>query len=206
MTSKLIVPPTVEPVALDEMKNHARIDHDGDDALIASLITAARQWAEQYTRRAFIAQTYQMTLDAEDAHDRSIRLAYPPLIAVNSVELVDEADVATTLGAENYFVDTMSEPGRLVWKSIAPWPIALREVNGIVIEYVAGYGDAAGDVPEAIKLAIKQIAAHWYEHRGEAVIMSSTRHDAVANQAGVNVPFVIQALLDPFRIKSMGGV
>ena len=29
-----------------------------------------------------------------------------------------------------------------------------------------GYGDAAGDVPEPLRQAIRLLVAHWYENRG----------------------------------------
>ncbi len=55
--------PTVEPLSLVEAKSHLRVDITDDDALITSLVTAARQYAEQITRRAFIAQRWTSALD-----------------------------------------------------------------------------------------------------------------------------------------------
>ena len=46
-------------------------------------------------------------------------------------------------------------------------PVPARKANGIQIDYVAGYATAAL-VPTPIRLAIKQLAAHFYENR-EAV-------------------------------------
>lgn len=42
----------------------------------------------------------------------------------------------------------------------------LNEFPALVIEYTAGFGDTAADVPDAIKQAILQLAAFQYEHRG----------------------------------------
>ncbi|MDD5585629.1 MAG: head-tail connector protein [Alphaproteobacteria bacterium] len=204
MTSlTLAEPPASEPVTLAEIKAHARIDTDVDDALVSSLVIAARQWAEQYTRRAFITQTWRLWLDDIPAGNFVI-LPRAPLQSVDSVMVFDDSDAGTVWASGNYFADTAREPGRLALRLGAAWPVPGRAVNGLMIEYATGYGDEADAVPEPIRLAIKQLAAHWYEHRGEAVIMSSSRHDAVANQAGVNVPMVIQALLGPYRLQRLG--
>lgn len=49
MPLQLLTPPTAEPVSLVEAKLHLRVDFNDDDALITSLITAARQAAETIT-------------------------------------------------------------------------------------------------------------------------------------------------------------
>jgi uncharacterized phiE125 gp8 family phage protein len=221
MTSfTLTVPPAVEPVALADVKQHARIDSSADDTLVTSLITAARQWVEQYTNRAIINQTWQMAFDlwptvAEDWWDGLrdgpvtnpgrvgfICLPRPPLVSVNSVTYFDNADTGTVWPSSNYFVDTVRQPGRLALRMGATWPQPTRLTNGIVIEYIAGYGGSAASVPETIKTAIRQLVTHWYEHRGEASLNTGGRGMTTAYNA-VNVPMVIQALLDPYRIRSL---
>src|SRR5580692_8919211 len=127
---KLITPPVEEPVTLADAKAQARVDTNIDDALIAALISGARQWAEHYTGRAFITQTWQMWLDLwpaafavwwEGVHDgritgldeiNYISLPRPPLASVTSVTYYDNSDNATVWAASNYFVDTVREPGR----------------------------------------------------------------------------------------------
>jgi uncharacterized phiE125 gp8 family phage protein len=201
---KIVEPPAEEPVALEEAKAHVRLDSTTDDALLTSLIAAARLWAENYTRRSFIKQTWQLMLDDWPRDSLVVDLPRAPLIAINDVTLFDDDGEGMIWPAVNYFADTAREPGRLALKAGITWPVPSRKVNGIAIAFDAGYGENAGDVPAPIRLAVKQLTAHWYEHRGEAVVMSSTRHDAVANMGGVNVPLLIQALLDPFRILGLG--
>jgi uncharacterized phiE125 gp8 family phage protein len=216
---KLITPPTAEPVTLDDAKAQARVDTNVDDALLTSLVTAARQWCEQYTGRAFITQTWQMWLDTwpvaieawwdgvrqgpiSDLDEISfVSLPRPPLVSVNSVTYYDNDDNATVWDASNYFVDTIREPGRLALRLGSVWPVPTRITNGIGIEYVAGYGSDADDVPEVIKTAIRQLVSHWYEHRGEAATSASTRGTVVTPMTPV--PLVIQALLDPYRLRRL---
>ena len=52
----IVMQPVIEPVSLDEMKKHLRVDIDDDDELIQAMITAARTHIENITRRAFLTQ------------------------------------------------------------------------------------------------------------------------------------------------------
>lgn len=191
---KLLTPPAAEPVTLAEMKAHARIDTDADDGLLEPLIKAARQWAEEYTKRAFITQTWEMCLDnSPDGY--FFPIPKPPLVSVSAIKIFANNGEEILWPAQNYFVDNYREPGRVALRSGSVWPNEERFINNIMIEYIAGYGDDAEDVPEAIRLAIKQLATHWYENRGEAIMVSAQNTE--------RVPLVVQALLDPYRIRGM---
>src|SRR5262245_55104347 len=63
MAAILIDAPVSEPLSLTEAKNYLRVEHSADDALIASLIAAARTQVEARTRRALITQTWRIVLD-----------------------------------------------------------------------------------------------------------------------------------------------
>lgn len=215
----LITPPAAEPVTLDDAKAQARVDTTVDDALITSLVSAARAWCEQYTGRAFITQTWQMWLDLWPAayelwwdgvrtgpitgldEISYVSLPRPPLQSVTSVNYYDNEDNATLWDSSNYFVDTASQPGRLALRLGATWPIPSRLTNGIGITYVAGYGNDGDNVPLALKTAILQLVSHWYEHRGEAATAPTTRGNIIAPMTPV--PLVIQALLDPYRVRRL---
>ena len=220
MTSFLLtVPPAAEPVALADVMLHARIDATADESLITNLITGARQWVEQYTARALINQTWQMWIDMWPLVEEKwwdgvrqgpitgldrvsyISLPRPPLVSVSSVLKFDNSDNATTWPTSNYYVDTARQPGRLALRMGAVWPMPTRLTNGIMIEYVAGYGSDGTTVPEPIKTAIRQLVAHWYEHRGEATLNAGGRSMTTAFNS-VNVPMVIQALLDSYRVRT----
>lgn len=218
----LVTPPAVEPVLLADAKQQARIDTTADDALVSSLIAAARQWVEQYIGRALITQTWQMTIDTWPVaslpfwdgeregpvtvleNPGYILLPRPPLVTVNSVTYYDNSDNATIWPSSNYFVDTIHTPGRLCLRLGSVWPVPMRLTNGIVIQYAAGYGADGSSVPEAIKTAIRQIVAHWYEHRGEAAVTLSRGSMAPGSAGGFNVPLVIYGLLMPYRVSSLG--
>ncbi|MDE2030529.1 MAG: phage head-tail connector protein [Alphaproteobacteria bacterium] len=218
----LLTPPAAEPVTLADAKQQARIDTTADDTLVTALITGARQWAEEYTARAFITQSWRLTLDlwpgaVEKWWDgvkqgpitglddiNYISLPRAPLQSVTSVTSYDNADNGTLWDAGNYFVDTVRAPGRIALRMGAVWPVPLRLTNGIVIDYVSGYGSDGTSVPEPIKTAIRQLVAHWYEYRGEAATAPTSRSGSTIIRPAVPVPLVIQALLDPYRIRYSG--
>jgi len=63
MPSRVVTGPSVEPLTLAEAKTHLRVAITDDDALITSLIVAARMDAEFITRRAFISQQWKTVAD-----------------------------------------------------------------------------------------------------------------------------------------------
>jgi len=168
----LNTPPAAEPVTLDEAKAHLKVDTTDDDALIASLITAARARAEWHTGRAFVTQSWTLWLDGWP-ESGIVEIPLPPLQSVTQVATYAPDDTPSVLDPSLYQLDLASAPARLVLKGI--FALAnLRAVNAVEIAFTAGYGDA-GAVPAPVKQAILQIAADLYAHRGdEADIVSAT--------------------------------
>lgn len=190
MALKLVTAPAVEPVSLAEAKLHLRVDSTDEDALISSLITAARQHAEHVTRRAFITQTWEVQMDGWPDGD-TIEVPLPPLQSVTSVSYYDAGGTEYTMPSTDYIVDTKSAPGRIVLAYGKSWPsTTLRPAAGVVVRFVGGYGSAASDVPAAIKAAMLLHIGALYEHR-EAVI---------TGQTAVELPLAYEALLWPYRV------
>ncbi len=180
MGLKLVFPPPIEPVTLAEAKAHLRLDTDVDDSYVSALITAARERVELFLRRALITQTFEYTLDQFPAnrymiHTTSlINLPRPPLLSVAWIKYVDTAGSQQLLPPEAYVVDaSSSEMGRvaLAWNQF--WPITRWSINSVVIRFVAGYGEAAEDVPRAIRHGILIEISSLYENREDIVVGQS---------------------------------
>ncbi|NDC98941.1 MAG: phage gp6-like head-tail connector protein [Betaproteobacteria bacterium] len=62
-SSRCVVPPATEPLSLDEVKEHLRIDSSAEDALLQMYMEAAREICEHHTARALITQTWETTFD-----------------------------------------------------------------------------------------------------------------------------------------------
>lgn len=169
MSLELVTPPASEPVSLAEAKAHLRVDHDDEDALIARLVAAARETAERYTGRAFIAQSWRLWCDRwPDGAPRMFSIPKPPLVSISTVVSYDRSGAATTLLSDAYIVDSAAVPGRIVLKETAVLPAVLREANAIAVNFQAGYGANASDVPAGIRAGVLSLVAHFYEARGDA--------------------------------------
>lgn len=165
MALKLVTGPVAEPVTRQEAKDFLRIEHIEEDAIVDSLILAARQVVEAYLNRFLITQTWQLFLD-RFPRGREITVPRPPLQSVTHLKTYDEADVATTFAATNYVVDAVTEPGRIVLKDAAQWPTTeLRNVNGVEIQFVAGYGATGPAILEKIRTYLKMLIGEMWENR-----------------------------------------
>ena len=145
MKTALITVPSVEPVTVSEAKAHLRISHFDDDTYIGSLITAAGQWAEAFTRRCFCEQTWDEWFPS--FRSESFSLSKAPLVSVTGVYYTDYAESTTALTVTtDYLVDTESVPGRIVLAYGKSWPSFTPSVkNPVKVRYVAGYTAQASD-------------------------------------------------------------
>ncbi len=173
MSLQLITPPALEPVTLDEAKAHLKVDTADDDALIATLIAAARTRAEWHCGRAFITQAWILWLDCWPG-DGEIEIPLPPLQAVSAITTYARDGSPGTLDPLTYTVDAASQPGRVVLACAAVPPLAnLRRINAIAVAFSAGYGTTESSVPAPIREAILEIVAELYANRGDAAATPS---------------------------------
>ena len=105
MALKLKTPPPIEPVTLVDVKGLLRIDDSDDDTLIASMITAIRQRAEEWTRRSFLTQTLTLWLDEfphrsgstmNKLNERVIHIPRPPMQSVIFIKTYDSDNSTVT--------------------------------------------------------------------------------------------------------------
>lgn len=205
-TLKQTIDAATEPVTLPEAKAHMNVTDANDDAYIPLLIKAARRRLEHEMQRALITQTWRFQLDHFPFfHQRTFPVGYspielprPPLIDVTSLKYMDPADITgatliqLTKGTD-FIIDVDSEPARIQSIGNRAWPATLRQIGAVQIVYTAGYGPDATTVPEDIKMAIKQVVAHWYENR-ESVIA-----DMRAN--AIEIPQTAMWLIEPYIIQ-----
>jgi len=159
----LKTPPAIEPIGIDEVKAHSRIDLNEDDLLIQRQILAVRQMIERIYDIAIITQTWTMYLDWLPAD--SIEIFKRPLQSVTSVKYIDPDGATQTIANNLYMVDLNSRPPRIVKLQNASWPYVEPRPAAVAVEFVAGYGDKRQDVaPNLINyLLIK--TADFYENR-----------------------------------------
>ena len=163
MTLALISPPAVEPVTLGDMKQHLRVSHDSEDALIASLNKAAREELEQATGLALISQGWRLYLDCWPG-TLTVLIHKAPVIALSAVTIYDAAGAPSPAPLSGFVLDRFSRPARVAVPDAITAPG--KKLNGIEIDFTAGFGTTGVDVPDGLKRAIMLLAAHWYEFRG----------------------------------------
>lgn len=200
---------TTSAVATSDQKSFMRVDFSDDDTLIGELIKVAQNNVEAYTGRAITQQTLQLFLDRlpyyRDEYLREgvytapdlnvspdyIVLPKPPVASITHVKYYDNDNNASTFASSNYYSDTDSSQARVVLKNGSSWPTLteLRQGNAYEIQYVAGYGASASDVPTPIVQAIKLLTTHLYENR-----------ELVTSMSANSIPYTIGQLLQPYKV------
>jgi uncharacterized phiE125 gp8 family phage protein len=165
MTLSIITPPAAEPVALADAKSVLRITTDVEDALLGALIVAARMRIEAELGLAMLTTGFRETFHAFP--DGAVALARGPLTAVAAVSVADSSGVFSPLAAADYLPSLGSRPGAITPVNIA-WPTPGIAVDGVRIDYTAGFGPDPADVPAPLVQAILRLVAYAFDHRGEA--------------------------------------
>lgn len=161
MGIKLITTPTTEPITLSEAKSHLKVSHNEEDDLIDAEISTAREWCENFQNRVYYTQEWMLTFD--DITFGKIEIPKPPLQSIDSVEIKQKDESIVTVSSDNYYIDTISEPGRLY---VAEWPDydELYPMGAVQITFTAGKTDVS-NINENVKQAMKLLIAHMYENR-----------------------------------------
>ena len=161
--------PAVEPLTVAEAKLHRRVDISDDDAYIGTLITAAREWVENYLDRTLI--TTQLILRAAEFPTEELELPRPPMVASGTATAVvityTLADTTTaTLSTALYRVDRTTTPGNVAPIINGTWPSdVIEDANAVAVTYWAGYGPTSASVPATIRHAMLMLIGHWYDRR-----------------------------------------
>jgi uncharacterized phiE125 gp8 family phage protein len=189
MILKLKTAPSIEPVDLDELKNHLRLDTDTEDAILASYLLAARTHVEALCG-PLITQTWYQYEDEFPGGD-ILKIGKPRLQSVTSITYIDVDSVSATLASTEYAIDDENEYApRVVLEDNGDWPTTdLHPKNPVCVEFVCGYGDDTDDVPEPIRLSIMLLVSHFYENREPVNV----------GQSVTAIPFTMDSLLTDYR-------
>lgn len=184
------IAPATEPVSLVEAKAQCRIDGTDENDFLTALVAAARGHLEETTWRAFITQTWRLTLRGFPSCGGPIYLPRPPALALSSFTYVDPDGATQTLTSDDYQLDVAADPGTLEPAYGESWPATRDQPNAVSITYTAGFGDAAA-VPADLKHALKLLIGHWSENR-EAVVTGTI---------ATELPLAVQALVAPWIVR-----
>ena len=161
----------VEP---SDVKDHLRILHTDEDALIEGYIATATEYFSWLTGMTVYRTVYALYLDRFDApyYGRACTKVIDlpcasPLVTVDAITYKDSGGTDNTLSSSLYVVDTAY--GRVTpaygesWPSFTPWPL-----SAVKIQYTAGRTTTENPPPGA-RECIAQLVGGIYENRESTV-------------------------------------
>lgn len=181
----VLTPPPVEPVTLEDIYTFLRLDPAGsppthpDDAMLETMITAAREKVEQTTRRALVRQQLRLVLPAfprfrvrsgfagDDPdfafwRDAGIELPKPPFAELVALRYYDDGNVLRTIDADDYFIADDGYVAKIEAGQQFQWPTTTTRPDAVQVDYVAGYApdgsppsDYRANIPAALVTAVK---------------------------------------------------
>jgi uncharacterized phiE125 gp8 family phage protein len=186
---------TFAPLTVAELKTHLRVDNSDEDALIASLGEAARDYVERHTSVILCSRSFYLEADGFPSERNDIVLPIGPVTAVTQVGWRPVGGDTVQVGTVNtdYRASSNLTPLRIRLPVLkTEWPRTEVATDAVQITVVAGYASAA-EVPEMAKHAIRLMVGHWYENR-EAVVNGTISTD---------VKFTVEALLGTMKQREM---
>jgi uncharacterized phiE125 gp8 family phage protein len=157
MHYKVITPVSTEPVTLAEARLQCKVDSDdtSHDALLESLITAAREFAEHYTGLALASRMLEAALNEFPRCYGAINLPMPPVTSITSIKYTDTAGAEQTLDAGNYHLSPYGDSRTVTLTYGNAWPATLGIPDAVRARFVCGYGLEGGPaLPKAVKAAM----------------------------------------------------
>lgn len=166
MPTKVITAPTYEPISAADVAEYIRVDDLAqDELLLEGMITAARQYLEQYLNRPIATQTLEEALTGwanPIVLDSSLQ-------SVTSIKYLDLNGVEQTLASNQYLVDTYSEPAQITPAYNVEFPELYAVPNNVKVRYVAGYTSGGSPdlnpMPKPLRFAMMLIIGDLYANR-----------------------------------------
>ncbi len=175
-----VVTPPDPLVTLEEAKQHLRVDHSDDDAMINAYIAAAsahldgpRGWLDRSIG------TQELQAVSAGFCDGKIHLPYGPVQSVEALVYLDADNAEQTIDPADYAV-----ANDRIWFSYGySLPAVYPAFNAVQISYTAGFDET----PPALKAAVLMHVGTLYENR-ESV-----------GDSKVVLPHAYEALCAPYK-------
>ena len=158
-------------MTLDEVKAYLRIDGDGEDAALETMIAAARGTCEAFLGGPLVRREVTATVAASGCWQR---LDQAPVHAITRVEGIDETGSGIELAADRYAIDI--DAGGEGW-------VRGTGAARIRVTYEAGISADTDGVPSPVAMGVTRLAAHLHG----------------ARESGAAPPASITALWRPWR-------
>jgi uncharacterized phiE125 gp8 family phage protein len=139
-----------EIITASEVKNYVRIDTSADDALIATMITQARIWAENFISRDIVSKNRTYYIDRTDTG--LFDLPFSPVASISEITI---NNIITTnyeiLGLDNETIE-----------------LDQGSADRVKITYItSGLNDSL------LKQALLQLVSTYYDNRADFIVSQS---------------------------------
>ena len=195
----ILIEETAAPAAalpVNEFKAHLRLgtgfsDDNIQDAVLESFLRAALASIEARTGKVLIARIFGWEVPRwRDPHGQALPVA--PVSEILSLTLRDASGYEDPADPATYRLERDTHRPRLI-----PVGTCLPYVprgGAAVLRFVAGYGQAWGDLPADLGQAVLLLAAHYYEYRNETALGNGC------------MPFGVTSLIERYRtVRLLGG-
>lgn len=167
MSLTLTAAPSCYPITLDEAKHHCVVEHNIDDALIATYIAAATEYAENYLELDLVQKTWAYSFDSFPGTS-AFKIPKSPVISISSIVYIDSDGISQTLSTDVYDLDSGLPDAEVFLKYDQTWPSSRGHRGDVTVTFVSGHEglgspvDLRGNIPESVKAAIKLIVGDLY--------------------------------------------
>ena len=190
----VIKPATNYPITLVEVREHLRIDPDNalDNPYLEALIIAATKFAENYINIIFIKQQF---VTYRDNLTYPIELRRGPMPFDQPLLSFDYKfnGVWNPVPATAYYVQYLKPYVKIVPPNTPYFGITTDPVfQSVRIKFLAGMADTPDEIPQDLKLALKNHISAMYENRGDA--------DQASAAYDNNLPVATKIIYDQYKV------
>jgi uncharacterized phiE125 gp8 family phage protein len=198
MNLRTVTPASAEPLTLAEARLQCRVDafdtstsppSHPDDALIETLITAARESVENFTNVILTDAVYEYRTGRPIEF---VLLPRGPVDAVQWVKYLDDNEQLQTLADTVYYLDDNPWQAAIGLKKGQAWPSIYSRDDAFRVQFSGGFS-SPNLVPSALVLAMKLMIGHWYRNR----------EDTSTGEKLAEIPMGARVLMMPHR-RGMG--
>jgi uncharacterized phiE125 gp8 family phage protein len=168
-----ITPPASLPITLAEAKVQCSVEAEADywDVYLSDLIKTAVSVVDGQGSlgRSMVSQSWaQWVSQSPDV----VRVTMGPFIALTGVSYYDTEGNLQSANIANFEVRLDGDFVNIRPKINFSWPESQKREDAIKIEFTAGYGNNAADVPQCLKHALLLLVGLWFEVREAATEMT----------------------------------
>lgn len=161
MLLSLVTAASSLPVALADVKEHVRVDHTDEDALISAYLEAACVAVAEMSGRVLAAETWRLSIPGASG---DLRLPKSPVQSVASITYYDMDGIEQSANVADFYLFADEDRAILRPKDGKAWPSVQAREDALSVDFVAGYSALPGNLRQAVLM----LAAHWHQNR-EAV-------------------------------------